>query len=119
GHEEALLGHPVAGGSWEGFVIESLIAAAPDGSAANFYRTAAGAEIDLVMTMPGGAIWVYEIKRSLSPKLERGFHHACEDLKPARRTVIYAGTEAYPLSQDIMVMSLREAAQILRGAAQS
>ncbi|KAK0351068.1 hypothetical protein LTR94_026460, partial [Friedmanniomyces endolithicus] len=118
-NEEALLGHPVAGGSWEGFVIEGLIAAAPDGSRANFYRTAAGAEIDLVITMPGGAIWVYEIKRSLSPKLERGFHHACEDLKPARRTVIYAGTEAYPLSQDIMVMSLREAAQILRGAAQS
>lgn len=118
-NEEALLGHPVAGGSWEGFVIEGLIAAAPDGSRANFYRTAAGAEIDLVITMPGGAIWVYEIKRSLSPKLERGFHHACEDLKPARRTVIYAGTEAYPLFQDIMVMSLREAAQILRSAAQS
>lgn len=119
GHEEALLGHPVAGGSWEGFVIESLIAAAPDGSAANFYRTAAGAEIDLVITMPGGEIWVYEIKRSLSPKLERGFHHACEDLKPARRTVVYAGTEAYPFSPDIMVMSLRQAAQILRGAARN
>ncbi|CAH0355483.1 hypothetical protein SPH9361_03562 [Sphingobium sp. CECT 9361] len=117
GDEEAVLGHPVAGGSWEGFVVESLIAAAPEGSLANFYRTAAGAEIDLLITLPGGDLWVYEIKRSLSPKVERGFHHACQDLRPQRQMVIYPGSEAYPLSADIMVMSLDTAGQMLRARA--
>src|SRR5690606_11074807 len=73
GDREALLSHPVAGGSWEGLVIESLIAAAPSGTEASFYRTSAGAEIDLVLTLPGREPWAIEIKRSLAPKLERGF----------------------------------------------
>lgn len=111
--EEKILGHPVVGGSWEGFVIENLIAAAPEGSVPNFYRSSAGAEIDLLITMPGGELWVYEIKRSLSPKVERGFHHACEDLKPAKRTVIYAGTDIYPLSAEIIVKSLAAACREL------
>jgi uncharacterized protein len=54
---ETILGHPVAGASWEGFVIETILAAAPDGTTANFYRTAAGAEIDLVLTLPGQGLW--------------------------------------------------------------
>ena len=111
---EAVLGHPVAGGSWEVFIIENLIAAAPEGSVANFYRTAAGAEIDLLLTLPGGDLWVYEIKRSLAPKVERGFHHACEDLKPARRMLIYPGDETYPISNDIIVIPLKAAIQDLR-----
>ena len=60
---EDVLGHPVAGATWEGFVIETLIAAAPQGSQANFYRTSAGAEIDLVLTLAGGRRWAIEIKR--------------------------------------------------------
>ena len=110
---EDVLGHPVAGASWEGFAIESLIAAAPEGSQANFYRTTAGAEIDLLLTIPGGDIWAFEIKRSLAPKVERGFHHACADLDPAKRIVIYPGTEAYPMSSDIEVMPLVEASRRL------
>lgn len=113
GDEETILGHPVVGGSWEGFAIETLIAAAPEGSVANFYRTSAGAEIDLLITLPGGELWVYEIKRSLAPKVERGFHHACEDLRPARRFVIYPGTESYPMSSDIAVMPLQAAGKDL------
>lgn len=100
--QEDVLGHPVAGASWEGFVIETLIAAAPEGTRANFYRTSAGAEIDLVLTLPGGKLWAIEIKRSLTPKLERGFHHACEDLAPEQRFVVYPGEEAYPLKDDIL-----------------
>jgi len=93
-----VLGHPVAGASWEGFVIETLLAAAPEGTLANFYRTAAGAEIDLLLTLPGGDIWAIEIKRSLAPKVERGFHHACADLGPARRILVYPGSETWPLA---------------------
>lgn len=103
---EDVLGHPVAGASWEGFVIETLLAAAPEGTRANFYRTAAGAEIDLLLTLPGGALWAVEIKRSLQPKLERGFHHACSDLEPTRRLLIYPGNGGYPLAGGVEVMPL-------------
>lgn len=104
--QEDVLGHPVAGASWEGFVIETLVAAAPAGTGANFYRTSAGAEIDLLLTLPGRRPWAIEIKRSLAPKVERGFHHACEDLNPERRIVVYPGTEPFPLKDDIEVMPL-------------
>lgn len=110
---EDVLGHPVAGASWEGFVIETMIAAAPEGTQANFYRTAAGAEIDLLLTLPGGALWAIEVKRSLAPTLERGFYQACADLTPQRRIVIYPGSESYPLREGIEVMPLRSASAVL------
>ena len=106
---EDVLGHPVAGASWEGFVIETLIAAAPEETQANFYRTAAGAEIDLLLRSPRGDLWAIEVKRSLAPSLERGFHHACADLKPQRRIVVYPGAETYPLGHDVEVMPLQKA----------
>ncbi len=68
-----LSGHPVYGSSWEGFVIENLLACAPERTAASFYRTAAGAEIDLVLDLPGGKRWTVEIKSGLAPALEKGF----------------------------------------------
>ncbi|RJG57890.1 ATP-binding protein [Sphingobium terrigena] len=110
---EDVLGHPVAGASWEGFVLETMIAAAPEGTQANFYRTAAGAEIDLLLTLPGGALWAIEVKRSLAPTLERGFHQACADLNPQQRIVIYPGTESYPLRKGIEVMPLQVASTAL------
>jgi predicted AAA+ superfamily ATPase len=104
---EALLAHPVAGASWEGLVIESLIAAAPAGTEPYFYRTAAGAEIDLLLRLPGCAQpWAIEIKRSRAPKLERGFHHACETVLPERRFVVYGGEERFPLAPGVEGVSL-------------
>jgi predicted AAA+ superfamily ATPase len=110
---EEVLGHPVAGASWEGFVIETLIAAAPDGTRPHFYRTAAGAEIDLLLELPGAATWAFEVKRSLAPSLTKGFHLACADLAPERRIVVYPGEERFPLGQDIEVMPVCEAARAL------
>jgi predicted AAA+ superfamily ATPase len=110
---EDVLGHPVAGASWEGFVIETMITAAPEGTQANFYRTAAGAEIDLLLTLPGGALWAIEVKRSLAPTLERGFHQACADLNPQRRIVVYPGSESYPLRERIEVTPLQVASTVL------
>lgn len=113
GSTEQVLGHPIVGASWEGFVIETLIAASPEGTAANFYRTAAGAEIDLLLTPPGKKPWAIEIKRSLAPKLEKGFHLACEDIQPTKRIVVYPGEESYPLPGNVAAMSLPTAARLL------
>lgn len=106
---ESLLAHPVAGASWEGMAIESVLAAAPSGTEAFFYRTAAGAEIDLLLQLPQWPrLWAIEIKRGLAPKVERGFYHACADVGPERRFVVYSGTERYPLAADIEAISLTD-----------
>jgi len=117
GDGDALLSHPVAGTSWEGWVIENLLAVAGPEVQAHFYRTAAGAEVDLLLTLPSGAQWVVEIKRSLAPKLDRGFHHACEDLQPQRRWVVYPGENTWPLQADVQVTSLRDLMEALAAAA--
>jgi uncharacterized protein len=101
-----LLSHPVVGASWEGFVLENLLAVAPPGTLPHFYRTSGGAEVDLLLALPDGRLWAVEVKRSLAPKLERGFHAACEDLQPARKLVVYPGSEAYPLGHGVMAMPL-------------
>jgi predicted AAA+ superfamily ATPase len=104
---EALLAHPVAGASWEGLAIESLIAAAPPASDAHFFRTAAGAEMDLLLKLPGHRRpWAIEIKRGLVPKVERGFHHACDTVAPERRFVVHGGVERYPLADDVEAIPL-------------
>jgi predicted AAA+ superfamily ATPase len=117
--KETLLGHPVVGSSWEGFVIETLLAAAPLETEASFYRTAAGAEIDLVLGLPGSRLWAVKIKRSLAPKLERGFHHACADLQPERSFVVYAGAERFPVGESTEAISLTDLGGILLAAAAS
>ncbi len=87
---EALLAHPVADASWEGLAIESLLGAAPFGTEAQFFRTAAGAEVDLLLTLPGRRQpRAIEVERGLAPKIERGFHLACEAVLPERRMVVY------------------------------
>jgi uncharacterized protein len=113
---DELAGHPVVGASWEGFVIESLLAAAPERAKASFYRTAAGAEIDLVLELGGRhGMWTIEIKRGLTAKPERGFHHAREDLQPAKAFVVYSGQERYPLTDSVQAIGLRALAQELAG----
>ena len=111
----ALAGHPVAGASWEGFVIENLLAAVPPGTAASFYRTQAGAEIDLVLELPGRRRpWAIEIKLGLTPRQGRGFHHARGDIEPERSFIVYSGDERYPLSEDVEAIGLREMAAVLQ-----
>ena len=106
GSKETLLSHPIVGASWEGFVIENLVGCAPAAVQAYFYRTSGGAEIDLLLVWPGDELWAIEIKRSLTPKVERGFYAACDDLKPARKLVIYAGLEPFPMGHDVRAVPL-------------
>lgn len=101
-----LLGHPVVGGSWEGFVIENIVGALPRRATFGYYRTTGGAEVDLVIDLRSGGRWAIEIKRSTAPSVSKGFHSACEDLKPTRKFVVHAGGESFPLSKDIQAVTL-------------
>lgn len=113
GDKETLLSHPVVGASWEGFVVENLLAVAPEGVTGHFYRTGGGAEADLVLGFPDGRLWVAEIKRSLSPRPGKGFHSACADLSPERRFVVYPGEERFSVAKDTQAISMRELARLL------
>lgn len=110
---EQLLSHPIVGQSWEGFVIEQLTAAMGDRGTPWFYRTAAGAEIDLLVERPGGALWAFEIKRSSAPTIEKGFHIACDDVKAARRIVVHGGDKRFPMPNGIEALPLIEAMEDL------
>jgi predicted AAA+ superfamily ATPase len=103
---DAILGHPVAGGSWEGWVIENLIAAAPAGTQPWFYRTSAGAEVDLVLEVPGGDCWAIEVKRSRAPTVSKGFHLGAADVKATQSFVVYPGSEPYPMGHGVQATPL-------------
>ena len=113
GNYHALSGHPVVGASWEGFVIENLIAAAPVRTIPSFYRTAAGGEVDLVLEIPGHGRWAFDIKRSQSAKPEKGFYLAIEDLKPDRQFLVNSGSERYPMTVELEAIGLAEMAAVL------
>jgi predicted AAA+ superfamily ATPase len=111
---ESLLSHMIVGASWEGFCIENILACAPPSVTGYFYRTSAGAEIDLLLSWPNSDLWAIEIKRSSSPKVERGFHSACSDLNPTKKWVVYPGQESYPLGHDIHTISLADLCRMLQ-----
>ena len=106
GSKEEVTGHPVVGMSWEGFVIETLLSIAPERAEASFYRASGGAEIDLILTLPGRRPWAVEIKRSLDPRPRKGFHSACEDVRPEAKFVVYPGEERYRIAEDIEAVSV-------------
>lgn len=110
---DQVAGHPVVGQSWEGFVMETLLASSPGRSHASFYRTAAGAEIDLVIEHKNGSQWAIEIKRSLSAKPAKGFYHGIEDLKPERSFLVHAADDRYPMGEKIEAIGIRELAREL------
>ena len=101
GSQRDLLSHPVVGGSWEGWIIENLLACAPPDTQASYYRTAVGAEIDLLLELPGGKLWAIEIKRSSAPTVSRGFHLACDDIAATRRMVVSSANAQFPMAGGI------------------
>jgi hypothetical protein len=113
-----LAGHPVIGASWEGLVIENLLSISPPRTSATFYRTSAGAEIDLILQFPNAKRWAIEMKNSLTPSLERGFYSACDDVRPDRSFVVYPGNDRYPLSNKVEAISLYELASLVSDQSQ-
>ncbi|MBS1258393.1 MAG: hypothetical protein MAG551_01452 [Candidatus Scalindua arabica] len=105
---EDLQSNPIIGNSWEGFVIEEILKILPGNFLPYFYRTSAGAEIDLVITKSNNVEVVIEAKYSLSPKLQKGFWHSIDDLKPKHKIVVYPGNETYPVKNGIIIMSIKD-----------
>lgn len=106
--KEAVLSHPVAGASWEGAVIENLLAVVEGQAEASFYRTSAGAEIDLLLGWPDGREWAIEVKRTLAPKLEKGMRSALGDIQPQRGFIVYPGDERFPVGEGIEAIGLAD-----------
>lgn len=103
---EDLISHPVVGGSWEGFVIENIASILQLNVNAFYYRTTGGAEIDLILEFSITELWAIEIKRSSAPKISKGFHIACEDIKATRKFVVYSGNDTFTIKNDITIISL-------------
>jgi uncharacterized protein len=101
-----LLGHPVVGGSWEGFVIENIMSVVPKSVIPFYYRTSNGAEIDLILEFSGKEKWAIEIKRNSSPTLSKGFYIACQDIKPEKRFMVYSGKDRFTMTEDVVAISL-------------
>lgn len=110
---EDLLGHPVLGASWEGFVIENIVAQLSSKWQYSYYRTTAQTEIDLILEGPDHQTWAVEVKRSSAPKVSSGFHLASEDIKATGKFVIYSGTERYPMANHTEAIGLTEFLEML------
>jgi uncharacterized protein len=108
GNNNALLSNPILGKSWEGFVIENIHSVLPSLAETYYYRTAAGAEIDLVIKMPNSEIWAIEIKYGVAPKIGKHFHQICEDIRASRKYVIYGGEDEFFITNDVKVISLKK-----------
>lgn len=103
-----LLGHPVVGKSWEGFVIENIAAYLPPQARLYYYRTARGAEIDLLIEFSMEERWAIEIKRGAQATLNKGFYEACEDVAPSRKYVVHSGADRFPLQHSIESIPLNK-----------
>ncbi len=94
------LGHPVYGFAYEGWCIEQILSVLPGGWTHGFYRTSAGAEIDLVLQKGTRKVGI-EIKASLSPTLGRGFWQAHEDLQLTESYLIAPIPDAFPIKDGV------------------
>jgi uncharacterized protein len=112
-----LIGHPVSGGSWEGFVVENIASVLPAMAQMYFYRSSGGAEIDLVIEFAPDKRWAVEIKLSSAPTLERGFFIACEEINASQRFVIYTGNERFSMRNGVTAISLRELMELVLSGA--
>ena len=103
-----ILSHSVVGKSWEGFVIENIMSVVTDQAKPYFYRTSAGAEIDLVLEFAPGKCWAIEIKLSSAPKIGRGFYAAADDINAERRILVHKGKDRFPMRHGVEAMPLNE-----------
>ena len=113
GDYDTLLSNPILGKSWEGFVVENIHSVLPRLAETHFYRTAAGAEIDLVIKMPNSEIWAVEIKYGAAPKIGKHYNQTCNDVGATHKFIVYGGEDEFPIGDDVWMISLPKIMQKL------
>jgi len=103
----ALTRHTAVGASWEGFVIEEIVSNLDPHVQPYFWRTSNGAELDLLLDLPSG-LTGFEIKRSDAPTITRSMRNAIDELGLVRLIVVYPGSKAYKVAENIEVVPLAE-----------
>ena len=101
-----LLSHPIIGASFEGFAMENILAYAKSYEP-SFYRTSAGAEIDLILRR-GQRTLAFELKSSTVPRVSKGFWKAMDDISPDEAYVVAPVKESYPIRGGVVVSPLQE-----------
>ena len=114
---ESLLGNPILGASWEGFIAENIVRQLSNKWQYSYYRTTTQTEIDLVLEGPKKEVWAIEIKRSSAPVLKKGFYSACEDIEATHKFVIYSGTERFPMAGGAEAIGLIEFLKLVETSA--
>ena len=109
-----LQGHPMTGASWEGFVIDQIAAHLPAGASMSFYRTAAGAELDVVVESGPRKIG-FEIKFSIAPKVTKGFWQSLQDVQPDKTYIVAPVQQRWPFAEGVEVIAVSEIAGVLAG----
>ena len=107
-----LQGHPMAGASWEGFVIDHIAAHLPAGASMSFYRTAAGAELDVVVEVGQKRIG-FEIKFSIAPKVSKGFWQSLQDVCPHQTFIVAPVQQRWPIADGVEVIPVGDIAGVL------
>lgn len=103
---DTLLSNPVLGKSWEGFAVENILSVLPSRAESYFYRTAAGAEVDLVIKMPSSEIWAIEIKHGVAPKIGKHYSKTCDDAGAVHKYILYGGDDEFAVRNDVKIISL-------------
>jgi predicted AAA+ superfamily ATPase len=103
---EDLYANPAVGASWEGYVIEQIYRIAGKQCEYYYYRTSAGAEVDLLLLTPRLGKICIEIKYANAPKISRGFYNCIEDLNPERSYVITPDSESYQRTDGIRIVNI-------------
>lgn len=108
-----LLGHPSTGASWEGFVIEQIAAHLPEGASMSFFRTAAGAELDVVVEIGLKKIG-FEVKFSSAPKVTKGFWQACEDVGVDKAYIVAPVETGWTVQKNVEVIGVMDIPHYLK-----
>ncbi len=110
---EDLQSHPILGGSWEGFVIEQILSIVLDSWQSFFYRTSAGAELDLLLFDNKNNRIGIEVKYSAAPRISKGFWNAYKDLSCKKGFVVYPGNDSYPLGNNVYTLPVKNLSKIM------
>ena len=109
-----LMGHPITGASWEGFCVEQICNHLPSGASVSFYRTAAGAELDVVVETGQRKIG-FEIKFSVAPKVTKGFWQSLQDVQPEKTYIVAPVQQRWPFAEGVEVIAVGDIAGVLAG----